>query len=144
MEFKKSLKRDEIVLIINEIKANLSDQTIILLDGPLGSGKTYFINQFLSPYINTKIQSPTFSLIHEYEVKDFCKVFHVDLYRIESDMDLDSTGFWDIFENDQALVFLEWSNKIDFSQLPIHWKKIKIEISKPFDDEVRDYKYSVN
>lgn len=54
----------------------------ILLDGPLGAGKTAFCQQFLASLGYCQVQSPTFSLVQSY-TDGQKKIFHADLYRIE-------------------------------------------------------------
>ena len=105
----------QIDTISKKIISNMSNTDCIFLFGELGSGKTTFarslINQLQekSKVNKTEVLSPTFNLLHEYEIKSF-KVMHYDLYRLEGEKDIDQLG---IFENSENVVtVIEWPEKI--------------------------------
>ena len=86
--------------------------SFVALYGDLGVGKTAFVRGFtaaLAP--DARVKSPTFSLVHEYR-SAHRSVFHFDMYRIESEDDLYSIGFWDYLEGD-GFVMIEWTEQID-------------------------------
>ncbi|MBN1897533.1 MAG: tRNA (adenosine(37)-N6)-threonylcarbamoyltransferase complex ATPase subunit type 1 TsaE [Spirochaetes bacterium] len=90
---------------------------IIGLVGDLGAGKTVFTKGIaaglgIDPLTVT---SPTFTLINEYEGKKG-KLFHFDLYRIDSSSDLEALGYEEYFFND-GIVVIEWADKCE-SLLP--------------------------
>jgi tRNA threonylcarbamoyladenosine biosynthesis protein TsaE len=58
-----------------ELKEVLQIPCILFLEGPVGAGKTTFTKIFIE---NKNVQSPTYSLINEYE-----SILHADLYRLE-------------------------------------------------------------
>ena len=76
------------------------------------------------------VSSPTFSLISQHK-----NLIHVDLYRLESMEEIDATGFWEIFEDEEAMVFVEWSSKISDDLWPLDWDITKITINKKSDTE---------
>ena len=83
---------------------------ILALKGDLGAGKTAFargLARFFSP---SRVTSPTFSLVNEYKAGDK-RIFHFDMYRIDSEEDLLSAGFYDYLCGD-CLVLIEWFDKI--------------------------------
>ena len=87
----------------------------VFLYGEMGVGKTTFVKYFINEYqkINnltqTEITSPTFSLLHEYQVKDI-RIKHYDLFRINRKEDINNL---DIFEKDNKLITLiEWPKLI--------------------------------
>jgi tRNA threonylcarbamoyladenosine biosynthesis protein TsaE len=91
--------------------ANLSGGWIIGLTGELGSGKTTLV-QGLSRGLDVPekypITSPTYTIINEYPGRiDF---FHVDLYRLHDESDLEEIGFFDIC-NSESVVAVEWAEK---------------------------------
>ena len=105
----------QIDAISKKILLNLSNTDCIFLFGELGSGKTTFarslINQLQekSKVNKTEVLSPTFNLLHEYEIKSF-KVMHYDLYRLEGEKDIEQLG---IFENSENVItIVEWPEKI--------------------------------
>jgi tRNA threonylcarbamoyladenosine biosynthesis protein TsaE len=80
---------------------------IIALFGGLGAGKTAFTRglvRFLSP--DSRVSSPTFALVNQYE-----NIFHFDMYRIDSEDDLLSAGFFDYLDKDNIII-IEWFEKI--------------------------------
>jgi tRNA threonylcarbamoyladenosine biosynthesis protein TsaE len=62
---------------------------------------------------------------------------HVDLYRLESEEDLESTGFWDLFGQKKGLVVIEWSDRLNQDLLPLNWYKVKVDIAKPANPNER-------
>jgi tRNA threonylcarbamoyladenosine biosynthesis protein TsaE len=88
----------------------------IALYGPLGAGKTALVRGIAvglnaSP---TTVTSPTFVVIHEYQGR--LPLAHVDLYRIRSLRDLESTGLIEYFSG-KTVTAIEWADK-GFTELP--------------------------
>jgi tRNA threonylcarbamoyladenosine biosynthesis protein TsaE len=82
----------------------------IALYGPLGAGKTALvrgISQGLGGESVT-VSSPTFVMIHEYRGR--LPLAHVDLYRVRSPRDLESTGLIDYFSG-PTVIAIEWADK---------------------------------
>ncbi len=83
----------------------------ILLDGPLGAGKTAFARAFLRAAANDPgldVPSPTFTLVQVYETPRFV-VHHFDLWRLEGPGGLAELG-WDEARDDVVLV--EWPQRL--------------------------------
>ena len=108
----------------------------IALYGDLGVGKTAFVRglaKVLAP--GAAVRSPTFALVNEYRAKP-CSVFHFDMYRIESEDELESIGFYDYL--DRGLCVVEWSENIGYA-LPETYLKIEIKkcgVSAPDKREI--------
>ncbi len=102
---------------------------LVLLEGPLAVGKTQMTRYMTSAIGCEKesVRSPAFSLINVYKRPDRACVYHVDLFRLESERELDTIGFWDIFYSPTA-VFIEWPQLV-MGQLPPFWNKLYIEMS---------------
>lgn len=123
-------------------EALLSDPFLpafIALYGDLGVGKTAFtrgIASVISPA--SSVRSPTFALVNEYPSKSpksrFSAIFHFDMYRIDTEDDLDSIGFWD-YPMRNGLILTEWSEKIP-EALPDDYIKLTIE-KTPAGDSLR-------
>lgn len=118
--------------LLEKIKKQIEAKTIILLDGPLGAGKTTLVSQLCNDYGIKFVSSPTYAL-HQVYQHDQIQIDHFDLYRLESAEDVESMGLWDVFAKDKGLVIVEWSNKIDLQDWPADWKIIKIELLKNQD-----------
>ena len=69
-----------------------------------------------------EVTSPTFTLLHEYGPGG--KVFHGDLYRVESFHDFETLGMEDVFAK-PAIVILEWSEKFP---LKTEWPQIRLRL----------------
>lgn len=94
----------------------LKPPQLLLLRGELGTGKTTLVKgiaQALDAAEPDEVTSPTFTLIHEYDgSRDGkpVKLFHLDVYRLEGERQLDSLGLDDLLTPD-ALVLVEWGDK---------------------------------
>ena len=124
---------------IPDLVGKFSDKQIVLLKGTLGAGKTELVRKVLLHLGSDEASSPTYSIINKYEKLTKENVHHVDLYRIDGDEDLESVGFWDIFDSQTGLIFIEWADKIPRSQYPEHWNVLEINILKSKEDSTRTY-----
>jgi len=77
------------------------------------------------------VSSPSFAIHNQY-MSEMGIVDHVDLYRLEDESDLESTGFWDLFAKEKGYIFVEWGDRLNKDLLPSHWPFCEIEIS--FED----------
>src|SRR5210317_22412 len=92
----------------------IKEGDIILLEGEMGSGKTFLARSIISNLLEEKfkeieIPTPTFTLIQVYKLKNFI-LGHADLYRIKNRNVLDVLGIEDILQRGCLLV--EWPEKI--------------------------------
>lgn len=94
----------------------LKPPQLLLLQGDLGTGKTTLVKgiaQALEAADADEVTSPTFTLIHEYEGTregQPIKLFHLDVYRLESERQLETLGLDDLLTPD-ALMLVEWGEK---------------------------------
>ncbi len=88
--------------------------TIVCLYGELGSGKTTFAQGFAKGLgINHRLLSPTFIIVRRYDVPQSTRWFyHVDLYRINSEKDIEGVGLLEIFTDSLAIVVIEWADRL--------------------------------
>lgn len=115
---------------------NLPAKTLILLDGPLGAGKTQFVQFFVEALGGEKTASPTFAIHNVYPVAH-TEVHHLDLYRLESEEDLESTGFWDLFTLSKAYIAIEWAERLNPDFLPKDWTTYQVRIAFHADETQR-------
>ncbi len=93
--------------------------------GDLGAGKTAFVRgaaTVIAP--GAAVQSPTYTIVNEYKGKNGL-LLHFDMYRIDSEDDLDSIDFWTYLDR-ASYAFAEWSEKIPYA-IPACFYKIVIE-----------------
>ncbi len=94
----------------------LEPPQFLLLGGELGTGKTTLVKgiaQALDAAEPDEVTSPTFTLIHEYDGSRNgkpVKLYHLDVYRLESERQLETLGLDDLLTPD-ALVIVEWGEK---------------------------------
>jgi len=109
-----------------KLAADLSGGGIICLYGELGSGKTTFIQGLARGLgIKKRVLSPTFIMMRQYG-----NFFHVDLYRIEDEKDIEGLGLSEIWSDPGNLIAIEWPEKIE-KILP----KKRIEIRFEYTNE---------
>jgi tRNA threonylcarbamoyladenosine biosynthesis protein TsaE len=84
--------------------------SVVKLVGDLGSGKTEFVKG-LAPGLNCQnvVTSPTFTLVHEYRGGRL-PLFHMDLYRLNHEAELDEIGFEDYLRAG-GICAVEWADK---------------------------------
>ena len=102
---------------------NLRPKSIFILKGPIGAGKTSFvqgIGQGLC--IKESITSPTFALSHHYESGSMYLI-HMDLYRIENSLSARELFIEEEeeLESNNGLLIIEWPELIE-PILDIYWK----------------------
>lgn len=108
-----------------DLAKRLKSGDIVAMFGGMGMGKTAFTHGLACGLgIDDKqVSSPTFALVHEYGTGT--KLYHFDMYRIESWDDLFSTGFFDYLESDGILA-VEWSENI-VNALPDGYIRVSFE-----------------
>jgi tRNA threonylcarbamoyladenosine biosynthesis protein TsaE len=126
--------REETILRGREIGERLNPPVLILLSGELGAGKTTLtkgLSSGLGAAEEDEITSPTFTLVHKYERGR--RVYHIDLYRIQTAQDFDTLGLEEIFD-ESAIVIIEWADKFN---LRTDWPVLRIRLEHVSDDERR-------
>lgn len=87
---------------------------VIALYGELGSGKTTFVQGLASGLgLKERILSPTFILHRSYKIKDNLTFHHLDLYRLENQEEVKKLDFMEILGQKEAIVAIEWPEKIE-------------------------------
>lgn len=111
-----------------DLAKNLSPNSVLLLRGNLGTGKTTLI-QGLGEELGIKdsIVSPTFTLINEYP-QGKIPLYHIDLYRLNAEQikQLHLENYWLGMEYEPGITAIEWSELLPY--LPPKYIKINLEI----------------
>ncbi|MFY9608958.1 MAG: tRNA (adenosine(37)-N6)-threonylcarbamoyltransferase complex ATPase subunit type 1 TsaE [Blastocatellia bacterium] len=105
---------DETFALGRRLGEQLDKPAVLLLKGDLGAGKTVFAKGIaaglgLNP---ADVTSPSFTLINVHEGR--LRLYHVDLYRLESAARPD-LGLAEIFEDEKGVVVVEWAERLGFA-----------------------------
>ena len=105
------------------LAAQLKGDEFVAMYGDLGAGKTAFVRGAASVIApDYDVASPTYTIVNEYgEGKG--RLCHFDMYRIDSEDDLESIGFYDYTD---CIVMAEWSENIPYA-LPKRYYTVTIE-----------------
>ena len=110
-----------------KLSQKLNPQSIVLLKGPVGAGKTSFVKGIARGLsISEDITSPTFALSHHYNSGKI-PLIHLDLYRLENSSSAKEFFFSEEEEalQSKAILVIEWPELIE----PLIKDFWKIEIS---------------
>lgn len=86
---------------------------LVILRGEVGAGKTTLVKgiaEALGAATEEDVTSPTFTLVHEY-VGPKVHVFHLDLYRLESEEQIAVLGLDEMLAQENALLLVEWGER---------------------------------
>ncbi len=112
---------EETIEVGREIAKFLEPPRVVLLRGDLGAGKTTLVKGIaaaLDAAEPEEVTSPTFTLIHEYAGRSVehanlgqtILLYHLDLYRIENQRQLDTLGMEELM-TPQSVLLIEWGEK---------------------------------
>lgn len=124
----------EIAAAAEKFLEEYKDKRVFAFYGEMGAGKTTFIKALCEKLnVLDVANSPTFSIVNEYHVKDDNSLFHFDFYRIENLEEAYDFGYEDYFYSGKYC-FIEWPEKIE-NLLPDGFVKVHIVEN---DDYSRD------
>jgi tRNA threonylcarbamoyladenosine biosynthesis protein TsaE len=106
---------DETIALGEKLAPKLRDARIVLLRGDLGAGKTTLVKGIAEGFhaaAQDDVTSPTFTLIHEYRGPERT-LYHIDLYRIDTERELATLGLEDISDEEGAILLIEWGEKFE-------------------------------
>ncbi|MDP2365592.1 MAG: tRNA (adenosine(37)-N6)-threonylcarbamoyltransferase complex ATPase subunit type 1 TsaE [Ignavibacteria bacterium] len=131
-----SKSEEDTIAIANEFSDSVVNGLIIILNGELGAGKTFFIKQVLQKFKVTNANSPTFAIINEYAGSK--RFYHFDFYRINKESELLDIGIEDYFYDEESVIFIEWGNLF-----PKILPKKRIEINISYDkNDLRAFNFT--
>lgn len=148
---KKKIAFSELASFCDSLLRVVEEPYLFLLEGDLGAGKTTFVRAWVQALIDKEsdikvpenlVSSPTFTLHQEYRIKEK-KIHHFDLYRLRSEEELETTGFWEIFQQPESVI-IEWPERANWDGL-LTLKKIYRLKFQIIDDSARSIKvYQIN
>ena len=103
---------EETIALGRELASQLAPPKLVVLRGDLGAGKTTLVKgiaEGFSAASQEDVTSPTFTLIHEYRGPSVI-VYHIDLYRIDTQRELETLGLDDLM-TDNSVLLIEWGEK---------------------------------
>jgi tRNA threonylcarbamoyladenosine biosynthesis protein TsaE len=103
---------EETIAFGRKLATDLSPPLIVLLRGDLGAGKTTLVKGIAEGFGAARaddVTSPTFTLVHEYRGPDVI-LYHVDLYRIDTQRELETLGLDDLLAPN-CILLIEWGEK---------------------------------
>jgi len=111
----------------------------VVLNGDLGSGKTFFVKSALSSIGITEVNSPSFAIVNEYY--KYFHIYHFDFYRLKNSAELFNIGWQDYLNDDESIIFIEWGNRLP-SILPSERIEINIDLMDGTEREFRFDKFT--
>jgi tRNA threonylcarbamoyladenosine biosynthesis protein TsaE len=103
---------EETIALGRELASKLAPPKLVVLRGDLGAGKTTLVKGIAEGFhaaSEEDVTSPTFTLIHEYRGPS-ATVYHIDLYRIDTQRELETLGLDDLMSENSVLL-IEWGEK---------------------------------
>lgn len=102
---------DDTALLAQAISGVLTVGDVLLLEGPLGAGKSHFARHAIQARLGRAedVPSPTFTLVQIYETPDL-EIWHCDLYRLSSPDGAIELGLEEAF--DTAACLIEWPSRL--------------------------------
>jgi tRNA threonylcarbamoyladenosine biosynthesis protein TsaE len=122
-----------------EFLSELKASDVVVLNGELGTGKTFFIKKIAESLGVHNANSPTFAIVNEYDSQP--KIYHFDFYRINKVNELHDIGLEDYLTDSDAITFIEWGELFP-EALPSKRYEIKIEEIENEKRKFRFFKYN--
>ncbi len=118
---------EETFALGQRLGAQLSGGEILLLDGPLGAGKTVFVKGLAAALgvDPEEVTSPSFTLVNPYAGR--LPLFHLDLYRLdEGAAAAHAVDLEELLSDERAVVVIEWAERLGHYPLPANVWRIAI------------------
>ncbi|MFP4368521.1 MAG: tRNA (adenosine(37)-N6)-threonylcarbamoyltransferase complex ATPase subunit type 1 TsaE [Candidatus Kapaibacterium sp.] len=144
----KTYSEEETIELGRDFAKKLKPGDVVVFFGDLGSGKTEFIKGICDYFeVEEIVTSPTFTIMNQYSGNIGDKeitIFHIDLYRIKSNEELEEIGFRECIYAKNAIKLVEWAEKAE-SKLPDNKYVVTIKLDNENEnlrkfDIINEYK----
>ncbi|MGL5308657.1 MAG: tRNA (adenosine(37)-N6)-threonylcarbamoyltransferase complex ATPase subunit type 1 TsaE, partial [Metamycoplasmataceae bacterium] len=99
------ISETEVPELVTYLIKNLGEKKIILLNGEIGTGKTFFVKEIAKQMKEDEVvTSPSFQIMNIYK-----KIVHIDAYNIKGNLE----SYYDFFED--KIIIIEWSKNININ-----------------------------
>ena len=117
--------------VARQFARSLAAGAVVLLSGDLGAGKSQLVRGLAHGLgIAGRIQSPTFTLVHEYR-SGRMPLYHLDLYRLESPSQVIGAGLEQYFYPSDGVSVIEWVERwFDAPPTGVRYRQVRIETLK--------------
>jgi tRNA threonylcarbamoyladenosine biosynthesis protein TsaE len=109
------------------IGEQLKGGEIILVDGPLGAGKTIFVKGLAAglQVDPEEVTSPSFTLVNPHAGR--LSLFHIDLYRLDEGAGAaHAVDLEELLSDERAVVVIEWAERLGQYPLPANVSRVNI------------------
>jgi tRNA threonylcarbamoyladenosine biosynthesis protein TsaE len=132
---------DATAALARRLAPQLRAGDVILLEGPIGAGKTHFARALISARLERAgraedIPSPTYTLVQTYD-DGTTEIWHADLYRLTGPGEVVELGLSDAF--DTAICLVEWPDRLDPGDAPL---ALRLNFSTVDDENARTIRVS--
>ncbi len=136
-----TFSEDETTSLGQAFAERLHKGDTVALFGDLGAGKTEFVKGICRHFdVEEIVTSPTFTVINQYMGQTIhdstIKIYHVDLYRIDSVEDLSEIGFNECAHSSDAIKLIEWAEKAS-GALPADTYSVTFSMRDDDDENIR-------
>jgi tRNA threonylcarbamoyladenosine biosynthesis protein TsaE len=108
-----SCDEQHLIDVARQLARELRPGAWVLLEGPMGAGKSTFARALLSGlgFQLPPEGSPTFAIAHDYSEPGMPRTVHLDLYRLENEQELEAAGIHSMFwDSPDSIILSEWTS----------------------------------